>query len=189
MPKVNSITLRAGMVVEHNNKIMVVLKHEIMQMQQRSGTIQLDLRDIRTGNKDSIRFKTGEMVERVRLDQSEATFLYAEGDLYTFMDGTTFEQIQISADLLGDKAAFLQENMQVQIETYEGEPLSIELPMTITATITETEPVVKGQTAASSYKPALLDNGVRVMVPPHIGAGTRIVVKTEDGSYVERAKD
>jgi len=189
MPKVNSITLRAGMVVEHNNKIMVVLKHEIMQMQQRSGTIQLDLRDIRTGNKDSIRFKTGEMVERVRLDQAEASFLFSEGDLYTFMDSSSYEQISINGELLGDKAPFLQEGMVVQIESYEGEPLSVELPMTITATITETEPVVKGQTAASSYKPAILDNGVRVMVPPHIGAGTRIVVKTEDGSYVERAKD
>jgi elongation factor P len=177
------------MVVEHNNKIMVVLKHEIMQMQQRSGTIQLDLRDIRSGNKDSIRFKTGEMVERVRLDQQECQFLFAEGDFYTFMDNTTYEQIQISKEFLGDKAAFLQEGMQVMVETYEGDPLSVELPATITATITETEPVVKGQTAASSYKPAMLDNGVRVMVPPHIDAGTRIVVKTEDGSYVERAKD
>lgn len=189
MAKVNSITLRAGMVVEFNNKIMIVLKHEIMQMQQRSGTIQLDLRDIRTGNKDSIRFKTGEMVDRVRLDQNDATFLYEEGDNYVFMDTKSYEQTMISKEFLGEKGLYLQENMEVQIESYEGEPLSVELPMSITATITETEPVVKGQTAASSYKPAMLDNGVRVMVPPHIEAGTRIVVKTEDGSYMERAKD
>ncbi len=189
MAKVNSITLRAGMVVEYNGKIMIVLKHEIMQMQQRSGTIQLDLRDIRTGNKDSVRFKTGEMVDRVRLDQNDATYLYAEGENSVFMDTNTYEQTAISNEFLGDKAAFLQEGMKVQIESYEGEPLSVELPSTIVATITETEPVVKGQTAASSYKPAMLDNGVRVMVPPHIDSGTRIVVKTEDATYVERAKD
>ena len=189
MAKTNSITLRAGMVIDYNNKIMVVLKHEIMQMQQRSGTIQLDLRDIRTGNKDSIRFKTGEMIDRVRLDQNDATYLYEEGDNYVFMDTQTYEQTMISKELLGEKGPFLQEGMKVAIESYEGEPLSVELPQTITATIVETEPVVKGQTAASSYKPAMLDNGVRVMVPPHIGTDTRIVVKTEDGTYVERAKD
>ncbi len=189
MAKVNSITLRAGHVVEHNNKIMVVLKHEIMQCQQRSGTIQLDLRDIRSGNKDSLRFKTGEMVERVRLDQADYTYLFNDGDTYTFMDANTYEQLPINAEILGDQAPFLQEGMKVQIESYEGEPLNVELPQTVVCTITETEPVVKGQTAASSYKPAMLDNGVRVMVPPHIDSGTRIVVKTEDGSYVERAKD
>lgn len=189
MAKTNSITLRAGHVIEHNNKIMVVLKHEIMQCQQRSGTIQLDLRDIRSGNKDSIRFKTGEMVDRVRLDQAECSFLYATGDDYTFMDSSTYEQITVNKSVIGDAAAFLQENMTVSIESYEGEPLNITLPQTIVATIAETEPVVKGQTASSSYKPAILDNGVRIMVPPHIDAGVRVVVKTEDSSYVERAKD
>ena len=189
MPKTNSITLRAGHVIEHNNKIMVVIKHEIMQCQQRSGTIQLDLRDIRTGNKDSLRFKTGEMVERVRLDQADFTYLYTDGDTYTFMDANTYEQMGINKDILGDSAPFLQEGMKVQIESYEGEPLNVSLPQTVVCTITETEPFEKGQTAASSYKPAILDNGVRIMVPPHIDSGTRVVVKTEDGSYVERAKD
>lgn len=189
MPKVNSITLRSGHVVEHNNKIMVVLKHEIMQCQQRSGTIQLDLRDIRSGNKDSLRFKTGEMVERVQLEQRDYTYLFNDGDNYTFMDVNTYDQIPIPAAILGDSAPFLQEGMKVQIEFYETEPLNVELPQTVVCTITETEPVVKGQTAASSYKPAMLDNGVRVMVPPHIDSGVKIVVKTEDGSYVERFKE
>ncbi len=187
--KVNSITLRAGHVIEHNNKLMVVLKHEIMQMQQRSGTIQLDLRDLRTGNKDSIRFKTGEMVDRVRLDQAECQFLFAEGDQFTFMNNATFEQIIVERDIIGYPAVFLQEGMTVTIETYEEKPLNVELPMNVTVTITETEPVIKGQTASSSYKPAIIENGERIMVPPHIDAGTRVVVKTEDGSYVERAKD
>jgi elongation factor P len=189
MAKTNSITLRAGHVIEHNNKIMVVMKHEIMQCQQRSGTIQLDLRDIRTGNKDSLRFKTGEMIEKVSLDHADFTFLFSEGDMYTFMDVETYEQKVLSRDVVGDKAAYLQEGMKVAIESYEDEALNITLPSTIICTITETEPVVKGQTAASSYKPAMLDNGVRTLVPPHVDAGTRIVIKTEDGSYVERAKD
>jgi len=189
MPKVNSITLRAGNVIDHNNKIMVVTKHEIMRMQQRQGTIQLDLRDVRTGLKDSIRFTTGEMVERVRLDQSESQFLFVSGDDYTFMDNKSFEQITISGDFIGDKAGFLTEGMNVQIESYEGEPLSIELPEKVTVKIAETEPVIKGQTASGSFKPAILENGMRILVPQHIDAGIRVVVKTEDSSYVERAKD
>ena len=189
MAKVNSITLRAGHVIEHNNKVMVVLKHEIMQCQQRTGTIQLDLRDVRTGNKDNIRFKTGEMVDRVRLDQADCQFLYANGDEFTFMDNTSYEQFNLSRELIGFPADFLQDGMQVVVESYEGEPLRIELPAEVTMEISETEPVVKGQTAASSYKPAILTNGVRVMVPPFISAGDSIIVKTEDGSYVGRAKD
>lgn len=189
MAKTNSITLRSGHVIEHNNKIMVVMKHEIMQCQQRSGTIQLDLRDVRTGNKDSLRFKTGEMVERVQLDQSDYTYLFNDGENYTFMDTNTYEQININAEVLGDNAAFLQEGMKVGVESYEGEPLNVSLPATVVCTITETEPVIKGQTVSSSYKPAILDNGLRVMVPPHVGADTKIVVKTEDCSYVERFKD
>lgn len=188
MAKVNSITLRAGNVIEHNGKVMVVQKHEIMQCQQRTGTIQLELRDVRSGNKDNIRFKTGEMVERVRLDQSECQFLYANGDAFTFMDNTTYEQFDLDRDLLGFPANFLQDGMQVTVESYEGDPLRVELPGEVTMEITETEPVVKGQTAASSYKPAILTNGVRVMVPPFISAGDSIIVKTEDGEYVGRAK-
>lgn len=189
MAKVNSITLRAGHVIEHNNKVMVVLKHEIMQMQQRAGTIQLDLRDVRTGLKDSIRFKTGEMVERVRLEQADSQFLFMDDENVTFMDNNSFDQVMVSRDLLGDKAAYLQEGMNVKIEFYETEPLSVELPANVICEIAETEPVIKGQTVSSSFKPAVLDNGLRIMVPPHIDAGTRIVVKTEDNTYVERAKD
>ncbi|HEY8962902.1 MAG TPA: elongation factor P [Alphaproteobacteria bacterium] len=190
MPKVNCITLRAGHVIDHNNKIMVVTKHEIMRMQMRQGTIQLTLKDVRTGLKDSIRFTTGEMVERVRLDQSESTFLFGSGDDYTFMDGTSFEQVTINGDFLGEeKAALLTEGMPVQIEFYEGEPLSVELPEKVTVTIQETEPVIKGQTASGSFKPAILDNGLRIMVPTHVTAGDRVVIKSDGLEYVERAKD
>jgi len=125
----------------------------------------------------------------VRLDQSEFQYLFNDGDTYTFMNNETYEQIMISAEIIGEPAVFLQDGMMVKVETHEGEPLGVQLPDTVTLEITEAEPVIKGQTATTSYKPAILENGAKVMVPPHIDVGTRVVVKTEDGSYYERAKD
>jgi len=125
----------------------------------------------------------------VRLDEHPYQFLFSTGDEYTFMDQDTFEQITLNSDLIGEPAVFLQEGMVVNLESYEGSPISVELPETVTMRIVEADAVVKGQTASSSYKPATLENGVRVMVPPHIGSGTRIVVNTADSTYVERAKD
>jgi elongation factor P len=125
----------------------------------------------------------------VRLDEHPYQFLFSSGDEYTFMDQDTFEQITLNADLIGEPAVFLQEGMVVTLESYEGSPISVELPETVTMRIVEADAVVKGQTASSSYKPAKLENGVRVMVPPHIESGTRIVVNTADATYVERAKD
>ncbi len=188
--KVNANTLRPGHALEYNGKLCVVLKSEIMTPGKGAAVIQVEMRDMRTGNKDNARFRTQEVVERVRLEQTEFQFLYeGEDDLFTFMNNESFEQIDIPGDLIGDKKAFLQDGMTVVIETYEGQPLGIELPDTIVAEVIEAEPVVKGQTASSSYKPAVLDNGVKVMVPPHIETGTRIVVRTEDSTYLEKAKD
>ncbi|MCA8886253.1 MAG: elongation factor P, partial [Hyphomonadaceae bacterium] len=136
------------------------------------------------------RFRSAETVERVRLEQKEYQYLFSDGDMHTFMDQDTFEQITLGANVLDeDQARFLQDGMMVQIESYEDEPLGVSLPERVTLQVVEADPVVKGQTATSSYKPAMLDIGVRTMVPPHIEAGTRVVVSTEDGSYVERAKD
>lgn len=187
--KVNAITLRAGNVIEHNEKLFVVQKYEIMQPGKGASVIQVELRDIKTGNKDNVRFRTQETVERIRLEQNDFQYLYADGDAYTFMNNETFEQMEISGDVIGTPAVFLQEGMTVVVETHEGEALSVSLPDSVIMEIVESEPVVKGQTASSSYKPAILENGVKIMVPPHIEAGTRVVVKTEDSSYVERAKD
>jgi elongation factor P len=128
-------------------------------------------------------------VERVRLDEHQYQFLFASGEDYTFMEQETFEQITLNAELIGEPAVFLQEGMVVTVQSYEGSPISVELPETVVMEIVEADAVVKGQTASSSYKPAKLENGVRVMVPPHIGSGTRIVVNTADATYVERAKD
>lgn len=187
--KVNAITLRPGNVLDKDGKLWVVEKYEIMQPGKGASVIQVEMRDIRSGNKDNVRYRTQETVERVRLDQSDYQFLYSDDDGYTFMNTENYEQIIVRPETIGDSAAYLQEGMIVTIETFEGEPLGVALPATITAEIVEAEPVVKGQTATTSYKPAILDNGVKIMVPPHIEAGTRVVVRTEDGSYVERAKD
>lgn len=188
--KVAAITLRKGNVMEYNGKLMVVSNYEIMQPGKGASVIQVELRDIRTGNKDNVRFRTQESVERIRLDQTDYQYLFNDGDeTYTFMHTENYEQIEVKKDIIGEPAAFLQDGIIVSIETYEGEPLGVQLPDQITMEIVEAEPVVKGQTATTSYKPAILENGVKVMVPPHIGVGTRIVVKTEDSTYVERAKD
>lgn len=187
--KVAAITLRGGNVVEHEGKLMVVVKNEINQPGKGASVSQVTMRDVRTGNKNEVRFRTQEMVERVRLDQHECTFLFGDADNgYTFMQKDNYEQILVSADLMGEQAAFLQDGMEVELETYEGKPLSVTLPDTVTLEVVEAEPVVKGQTASSSYKPAILENGVKVMVPPFIESGVRIIVRTEDSSYVERAK-
>jgi elongation factor P len=151
--------------------------------------LQVELKDIRDGTKLNERFRASEDVERVRLDQKEYQFLFADGDMLTFMDIENYEQVMLHSDLVGEPVAFLQDGMTVTMETYEGEPISVMLPDTIVAEIAEADPVVKGQTASSSFKPAMLDNGVKIMVPPHIEAGTRVVVNTADASYVERAKN
>lgn len=187
--KVTAITLRKGNVLDYNGKLMIVTGYEIMQPGKGASVIQVEMRDIRSGNKDNVRFRTQETVERVRLEQTEHQYLFSDGDNYTFMNNETYEQVVVPKDIIGEPAVFLQDGMMVQIETHEGEPLGVQLPDSVTLEIVEAEPVIKGQTATTSYKPAVLENGAKVMVPPHIDVGTRIVVKTDDGSYVERAKD
>ena len=186
--KVAAITLRAGNILERDGKLWSVVKNDILQPGKGASVAQVEMRDIRSGNKDNVRYRTQEMVERVRLEQDRYQYLFEDGDMLTFMHLQTYEQISISKELIGDKVAFLQESMNVEVETYEGEPLGVKLPDTIIAEIVEAEPVVKGQTATTSYKPAMLENGVKVMVPPHIDSGIKIVVRTADGTYVERAK-
>lgn len=187
--KSTAINLRPGNVIDYNNKLWVVVKKEDVHPGKGNSVSQIELRDLRSGNKDNVRFRTQETVEKVRLEQDEYQFLYLDGNDYHFMNNETFEQITIDKDLIGAQAVWLQEGMAVVVETHEGEPLRVELPDSVAMEVTESEPVVKGQTASSSYKPAIVENGEKVMVPPHIEAGTRIVIKVEDGSYVERAKD
>ena len=187
--KVNANTMRPGYIMEHNGKLFAVIKTQIVQPGKGGAFIQIEMRDVRSGNKTIERFRTQETVERARLDEHEMTYLFADGDNFTFMDKESYEQISIPGELIGDPKVFLQDGMEVTVQSFEGSPISVELPDTVILRIVEAEPVVKGQTASSSYKPAMLENGVRVMVPPHVESGTRIVVNTVDSTYAERAKD
>ena len=187
--KINAIDIKPGNVLEHQGKLWLVVKRELIQPGKGGAFAQIEMRDLRSGNKTNERFRTQETVERVRLDEKEMQFLYFEGDQATFMDTETFEQVTVLKELIGEPADFLVEGMMCTIQLYEGEAMSVTIPQSVTMAVVEADPVVKGQTASSSYKPGKLENGRRVMLPPHIGAGTRIVVNTADGSYVERAKD
>ncbi|MDY0883425.1 elongation factor P [Dongia soli] len=187
--KINGNSIRPGNIIEHQGRLWRAVKTQHTQPGKGGAYLQVELKDIRDGTKLNERFRSSETVERVRLDEKEYQFLFADGEDYTFMDSETFEQLTLNADLIGEPAAFLQEGMTVSVESYEDSPISVSLPESVVMQIVEADPVVKGQTAASSYKPAKLENGVRVMVPPHVESGTRIVVNTADATYVERAKD
>ena len=186
--KINGSAVRSGMVVTYENKLWLVVKHEIRTPGNLRSFNQVELRDIKTGTKNNTRLRADEMLTREHLEQRDFQFLYPEGENLVFMDNETFDQIHIDSELLGDRRAFLQDGMTVKVELHEGKPLGVAFPDTVVLEITETEPVVKGQTASSSYKPATLENGLRVMVPPFITTGEKIVVSTEEISYVERAK-
>ncbi len=187
--KINGNAVRPGMVIEHQDRLWRAVRIQHTQPGKGGAYLQVELKDIRNGTKLNERFRSSETVERVRLDQRSNQFLFSDGEMFTFMDNETYEQISILQDLIGEPVDCLQEGMTVNIESYEGSPISVTLPDSVVMTVVEADPVVKGQTASSSYKPGVLDNGRRVMVPPHIEAGTRIVVSTADSSYVERAKD
>ncbi len=187
--KINAIDLKPGNVLEHQGKLWMVLKRDLVQPGKGGAFAQVELRDLRGGTKLNERFRTQETVERVRLDEKEMQFLFTENDQATFMDNDTFEQIAIPRDMIGEPADFLRDGMVCNVMLYEGTPLSVELPPNVSMELVEADPVVRGQTASSSYKPGKLENGRRVMIPPYIEAGTRIVVSTADGSFVERAKD
>lgn len=189
MAKVIASSLRKGNVVDIDGRLYVVLKAENFHPGKGTPTTSADMRRIIDGVKVAERWKTTEMVETATVDEREYDFLYEDGEGFHFMNPENYEQITVSPDTVGDDKAFLGEGVKVYLRVYEGTALSLELPQRATVEIAETEPVVKGQTASSSYKPAICTNGVRIMVPPHIGPGTRVVIKTEDLSYVERARD
>ena len=187
--KINGNSIKPGNIIEHQGKLWRAVKTMHTQPGKGGAYLQVELKDIRTGTKLNERFRSSETVERVRLDEHEYQYLFSAGDDYTFMEQETYEQITLNAELIGEPAVFLQEGMVVTVSSYEGSMISVSLPETVIFEIVEADAVVKGQTASSSYKPAKVENGVRVMVPPHIGTGTRIVINTADATYVERAKD
>lgn len=186
--KVNGSALRAGNVIEHNSKLFVVLRGQNVSPGKGGTFMQCELRQVGGGTKITERFRSTEQVERVSLDDGEFQYLYRDGENYAFMNVETYDQISVSPDVIGDQGDFLQEGMKCAIRLYEGTPLVVELPQTVVMEIVETEPIVKGQTASSSYKPAKLENGARVMVPPHIDAGTKVVINIAERAYIERFK-
>lgn len=187
--KVIASQIRKGNVVEVDGQLYAVLSAENFHPGKGTPTTQIDMRRISDGIKVSQRYKTTEQLERAFVEDHDYQYLYEDSDGFTFMNAETYDQVHVPKDIVGDYAPYLQENMTVRLSMHEGNPIAIELPQRVTLEVVETEPTVKGQTAASSYKPALLSNGVRTMVPAHIVPGTRIVVMTADGSYAERAKD
>jgi elongation factor P len=187
--KVIASSLRKGNVVEVDGKLYVIVTAENIHPGKGTPVTQLDMRRISDGVKVSERYRTTEQVERAYVEDREHTFLYQDAEGFHFMNPETYDQLICQKDIIGDAAPYLQEGMAVNLSVHEGTPIAIELPARVVLEITDTEPTMKGQTASSSYKPAMLSNGVRTMVPPHVSAGTRIVVMTADGSYVERAKD
>ena len=187
MPKINGNEIRPGNILDHNGGLWAAVKVDHVKPGKGGAFAQVELKNLRNNSKLNERFRSADKVERVRLEQRDQQFLFETDGMLTFMDSETYDQIALPADLLGERRPFLQDGMTVQIEYYGEEALNVSLPQKVTCKIVETEPVVKGQTAANSFKPATLDNGVRVMVPPFVGQDENIVVNTETMEYSERA--
>lgn len=185
--KINGNEIRPGNVLEHAGSLWIAVKTNSVKPGKGGAYNQVELKNLINGTKLNERFRSAETVERIRLEQKDFTFLYAEESSIVFMDAETYEQLQLEKDFVGDRAAFLQENMTVTVEFYEDKPIGFSLPDQVALLVSEADPVVKGQTAASSYKPAVLENGIRVMVPPFIEAGEKILVDTNEITYIRRA--
>ena len=185
--KISGVDIRPGNILEYEGGIWKVAKIQHTQPGKGGAYMQVEMKNLQDGRKTNVRFRSADTIEKVRLDTKDYQFLYEDGDMLVFMDQENYEQIMLASDLLGDARPFLQDGMTVSLELWEEKPISVALPEQVEAEIVEADAVVKGQTASSSYKPAVLDNGVRVMVPPHIGSGTRIIVDTYERTYVGKA--
>lgn len=185
--KMNGNEIKPGNIIKHQDTLWVAVKCNAVKPGKGGAFNQVELKNLLDGRKLNERFRAAETVERVRLEQKPHTFLYADGDMLVFMNGETYEQINLQAEFIGDRAVFLNDGMEVDVDFYEERPISVSLPEQVVLEVQDTEPVVKGQTAANSYKPATLENGVRTTVPPFINVGEKLIINTEDGSYVKRA--
>lgn len=187
--KISGVEIRTGNILEFEGNLWKVLKTNHTQPGKGGAYMQVEMKDIINGTKRNERFRSADTVEKARLDQTPYQFLYAEDENLVLMDNNTYEQITVSKELAGEAANFLQDGMEVEVESYEEKPISIALPEQVVLVVKETEGVVRGQTSANSFKPATMDNGIRVMVPPFITEGERLLIRTSDGEYIERAKD
>jgi elongation factor P len=187
MAKISGNEVRPGTMIEHQGRLWMAVKSQSVKPGKGGAYNQVELKDIESGTKLNERFRSSEMVEEIHLDKKDFQFLYASGDMLTFMDMENYEQIELASDFVGDQAQFLQDGMKTLVQLYEGKPIGIKLPVQVTLAIAEADPVLKGGTAAPSYKTAVLENGLKIQVPPFIGVGEKIIVATEDGVYVRRA--
>ncbi|TCD11442.1 elongation factor P [Oricola cellulosilytica] len=185
--KINGNEIRPGNVVEHNGGLWVAVKCNAVKPGKGGAFNQVELKNLIDGTKLNERFRSSETVEKVRLEQKDFQFLYEQDNALVFMDTESYEQLELQKEFVGDRAAFLQDGMTVTVELHEERPIGISLPDQVVLEISEADPVVKGQTAASSYKPAVLENGVRILVPPFIAAGERVLVDTNEIAYLRRA--
>jgi len=188
MPKIAGNEIRPGAMIRHDGGLWIAVKTQAVKPGKGGAYNQVELKNILTGTKLNERFRADESVEEIYLEKKDFQFLYASGDTLTFMDTDTYDQIELDAGFVGDQAQFLQDGMKVLVQTYDGKPIGIKLPLQVTLEVVEADPVLRGGTAAPSYKSATLENGMKIQVPPFINAGTKIIVSTEDGSYVRRAE-
>ena len=186
--KAQANQIRPGWVIEDAGKQWSVIKIQLIQPGKGGAFIQVEMRDLATGVKTNARWRTADSVEKLMSEEKDCQYLYAEGDKLIFMNKETYDQFELTKDSLGDQIAFLQDNMDVVVHFIEGKPVNVSLPAQVVLTVVETEPYIKGQTVTTSYKPAVMDNGARVMVPPFITVGEKIIVSTADATYVERVK-
>ena len=187
MAKITGVEVRPGTMIEHQGQLWMAVKSQAVKPGKGGAYNQVELKNIENGSKLNERFRSSEMVEEIHLDKKDFQFLFVSGDMLTFMDMENFEQIELATDFVGDQAAFLSDGMKVMLKLHEGRPLSIQLPAQVTLLVTEADPVMKGGTAAPSFKSATLENGLKIQVPPFVEAGTKVVVNTEDGAYLRRA--
>jgi len=188
MSKITGNEISPGTLINFDGGLWIAVKTQKVKPGKGGAYNQVELKNVTSGTKLNQRFRSDEAVDEAVLDKKDFQFLFASGEMLTFMDMETYDQIELASDFVGEQAQFLQDGMKTMVQLYEGRPIGIKLPVQVTLTVTEADPVMKGGTAAPSYKSAVLENGLRIQVPPFVGAGERIVVATEDGSYVRRAE-
>jgi elongation factor P len=188
MAKISGNDIRPGTMLDYDGGLWMAVKTQKVKPGKGGAYNQVELQNVTSGTKLNQRFRSDETVEEIYLEKKDFQFLYASGDMLTFMDMESYDQIELAADFVGDQAQYLQDGMKTLVQLYDGKPIGIALPQHVTLTITEADPVLRGGTAAPSYKSATLENGMKIQVPPFIDAGTRVIVATEDGSYVRRAE-
>src|SRR6201996_7525552 len=188
MAKITGNEISPGTMIELDGGLWMAVKTQKVKPGKGGAYNQVELKNVTQGTKLNQRFRSDEAVEEIYLEKKDFQFLYASGDMLTFMDMATYDQIELAAEFVGDQAVFLQDGMKTLVQLYEDKPIGIKLPVQVTLTVSEADPVMKGGTAAPSYKSAVLENGLKIQVPPFISAGEKIVVATEDGSYVRRAE-